>query len=330
MRAVIVNEFGAFTKARVGEIPDPVPGARQALVEIHAAPVNFVDLLVIAGKYQVRPKLPFTPGKSPAGIVRATGANIERLKPGDRVFTVAAQGGYAELVAVDETECYRLPDALSFNDAAAMSLTFDTAWIALRDRARLEAGETVLVLGATGGFGNAAVQLAKMMGAKVLAGVSSADKFAQCRAAGADAMIDLSRPALKDSLREQVYAATGGAGADIVLDALGGDIFDAAIRALAWRGRLVVVGFAAGRIPTLAANYLLVKNIEVSGVQISDYHKRRPDLIAQCYAEVFDWLAAGKIKPPAVTTLKLEEFATALQLIADRTAKGRIVLLPRS
>jgi NADPH2:quinone reductase len=329
MRAVIVREFGLISNATMGEAPDPVPGAGQVLVEIHAAPVNFADLLTISGKYQVRPELPFTPGRSPAGIVRAVGAGVKDLKAGDRVLAMASQGGYAEQIAVDEGTCYQLPDALSFAEAAAMSLTFDTAWVALRDRARIAAGETVLVLGATGGVGNAAVQLAKAMGARVLGGVSSPEKFAPVRAAGADGMVDLSRPELRESLRAQVYAQTNGRGADVVLDALGGDIFDAAIRALAWRGRLVVMGFASGRIPSLAANYLLVKNIEVSGVQISDYHHRRPDLIGQCYAEIHRWLADGTLKPPTTTTMGLEEFATALQLIADRKAAGRIVLLPK-
>jgi NADPH2:quinone reductase len=329
MRAVVVREFGPITNATMGEMPDPVPDAGQVLVEIHAAPVNFADLLTISGKYQVRPKLPFTPGRSPAGIVRAAGAGVKALKAGDRVLAMASQGGYAEQVAVDEGACYQLPDVLSFAEAAAMSLTFDTAWMVLRDRARIAPGETVLVLGATGGVGNAAVQLAKAMGARVLAGVSSPEKFAPVRAAGADGMVDLSRPDLRESLRAQVHAETGGRGADIVLDALGGDVFDAAIRALAWRGRLVVLGFAAGRIPTLAANYLLVKNIEVSGLQISDYHQRRPDLIRQCYNEIHQWLAAGKIRPPATTRLGLDEFAAALQLIADRKAAGRIVLLPK-
>ena len=328
MRAVIVREFGPIANAQMGEVPDPVPGSGQVLVEVHAAPVNFADLLTIAGKYQVRPKLPFTPGRSPAGIVRSAGTGVKGFKPGDRVLALT-DGGYAELVAADERACYRLPDTLSFADAAAMSLTFDTAWVALRDRARLVPGETVLVLGATGAVGNAAVQLAKAMGARVLAAASSPEKFDQCRAAGADAMVDLSRPNLRESLREQVYAETGGQGAQVILDALGGDVFDAAIRALAWRGRLVVVGFAAGRIPTLAVNYLLVKNVEVSGLQISDYHKRRPDLIAQYFAELYGWLAAGKIEPPATTTLALEQFADALRLIEDRRATGRIVLSPR-
>ena len=209
-----------------------------------------------------------------------------------------------------------------------MALVYDTAWFALRDRARIQAGETVLVLGATGGVGLAALQLAKAFGARVLAGVSSPAKADLVRASGADEVIDLSRPDLRESLREQVYAVTGGKGADVILDPLGDDIFDAALRALAWRGRLVVIGFAAGRIPTLKANYLLLKNIEVSGLQVSDYRKRRPEQMAECVSEVFALYEAGKVKPAPTTTLPMAEFQEALSQIRDRRAAGRVVLTP--
>jgi NADPH2:quinone reductase len=207
-----------------------------------------------------------------------------------------------------------------------MALIYDTAYFALRDRARLAPGETVLVLGATGGVGLAAIQLAKAFGARVLAGVASADKTDIVRAAGADAVIDLARPDLHEALRAQVYAETAGRGADVILDMLGGDIFDAAIRALAWRGRLVVIGFAAGRIATLKTNYVLLKNIEVSGLQISDYRKRMPEAMQKCFAEVFALHAAGKLKPLPVKTYPLREFVAAMREIADRKVRGRVVL----
>ncbi len=215
---------------------------------------------------------------------------------------------------------------MSFVDAAAMALAYDTSWFALRDRARLGPGETVLVLGASGAVGLASIQLAKAMGARVLAGIASKDKEDIVRAAGADALIDLSRPDLRDSLRAQVYAVTDKKGADVVLDPLGGDIFDAALRALAWRGRLVVIGFAAGRIPTVKANYLLVKNIEVSGLQVSDYRKRMPEQMAACFREIFALFEAGTLKPAPIKTYPLEQVATALHDIEDRKARGRIVL----
>ena len=237
---------------------------------------------------------------------------------------MAEHGGYAEMVAVRADQCYLLPGAMSFVDAAAMALVYDTAWFALKERARFAPGDCILVLGASGGVGSAAVQLGKAWGAKVLAGLSSASKAALVP--NADTIIDLSRAQLRDTLREQVYAETMGAGADIILDPLGGDFFDAALRALAWRGRLVVIGFAAGRIPTLKANYLLLKNIEVSGLQISDYRKREPAQVAECFAEVFALYEAGKIKPAPATTLPLENFADALGQIRDRSAPGRLVL----
>jgi NADPH2:quinone reductase len=251
---------------------------------------------------------------------------VKALKPGDRVLAMAEQGGYGEFVAILESQCFKLPDKMSFVDAAAMALVYDTSWFALRDRARYQIGDTVLVLGATGGVGLAAVQLAKAMGAKVLAGVSSWDKADIARDAGAHAVIDLSKSNLRDSLREQVYEVTSNRGADIILDPLGADIFDAAIRALAWRGRMVVIGFAAGRIPTVRVNYLLVKNIEVSGLQVSDYRKRMPGQMAACFQEIFGLYDAGKIKPAPTTILPIARFATALGDIRDRRTRGRIVL----
>ena len=326
MRAVVVREFGAVDTASLGELPKPVPRASEVLVEVRATAANFVDLLVISGAYQFLPERPFAPGKLPAGVVTAAGSAASRFKPGDRVLTMAEHGGYGEFVAVPETQCYRLPDAMSFVEAAAMSLVYDTSWFALRDRARLKAGETVLVLGASGGVGLAAIQLAKAMGAKVLAGVASADKQAMVRDMGADAIIDLSRPNLRDDLRAQVQAETEGRGADVILDPLGGDVFDAALRALAWRGRLVVIGFAAGRIPTIKANYLLVKNIEVSGMQVSDYRKRLPEQMAACFAEVFAMYEQGKLKSLPTTEYPIEQFAKGLHDIQNRKVRGRIVL----
>lgn len=328
MRAVIVRAFGPPPSAVLGELPDPVPGAQEVLVETHAVAANYVDLLVIAGKYQFLPALPFVPGKGPAGIVRAVGPGVRRVKIGDRVLTTAEQGGYAEQVVVAADQCHLLPAGLSFVDAAAMTLVYDTAWFALLERARYRAGETVLVLGASGGVGFAAVQLAKAKGARVLAGIATPAKADLARAAGADAIIDLARPDLRESLRAQVFAATGGRGADIILDPLGGDVFDAALRALAWSGRLVVIGFAAGRIPTLKANYLLVKNIEVSGLQVSDYRKRMPERMDACFAEIFALHAAGELGPAPVTVYPLAHFAQALQQIESRQARGRIVLTP--
>ena len=213
-----------------------------------------------------------------------------------------------EKVCVDATQCFKLPITLRYVDAAAMALVYDTSWFALRERGQLAPGETVLVLGSTGGIGLASVQLGKALGARVLAGVSSPDKASLALEAGADDVIDLSAGNIRDSLREQVFAKNSGPGADVVIDPVGGDAFDAAIRAVAWRGRLVVVGFASGRIPTIKANYLLLKNIEVSGVQVSDYRKRTPELMATCLAEIFAMYEAGQLKSSSTITYPLEQF----------------------
>ena len=327
MRAVIVHEFGPLEAARPGEFPDPTPAKGQVLIDVQASPVNYVDQLVIGGQYQFLPKLPFVPGKGPAGIVRALGEGVTHLKPGDRVLAMVEQGGYAERVAADASQCYRLPDAMSFIEAASMSLAYDTSWFALRDRARVQPGDSVLVLGASGAVGLASIQLAKAMGARVLAGISRPEKAEMVLKAGADATVDLSGENLRDTLRERVKAANDGQCADIVLDPLGGDIFDAAIRAVAWCGRLVVIGFAAGRIPTLKVNYLMLKNIEVSGLQVSDYRKRRPAPVAECYPEMFGFYEQGKLKPAEAAVYPFERAGEALAALRDRTATGRPVLV---
>jgi NADPH:quinone reductase len=328
MRAVVVREFGPIATHKVEDFADPRPAAGEVLVAIKAIAVNYVDSLVVTGKYQFLPERPFAPGKLPVGVVSEVGSGVTELNVGDRVLAMVEQGGYAEQVSVDARQCYKLPPSMTFVDAAAMALVYDTAWFALRERARFHNGESVLVLGSTGGVGLAAVQLAKAMGGRVLAGVSNAAKAPLATDAGADDIIDLSKDNLRDALREQVFAKNNGKGVDIVIDPVGGDAFDAALRALAWRGRLVVIGFASGRIPSVKANYLLVKNIEVSGLQISDYRKRTPDRMAACMHEIFALFEAGKLRPAPTITCPLDGFAKALQDVVDRRVAGRIVLVP--
>jgi NADPH2:quinone reductase len=325
VRAVTIHRFGDLDAAGLEERPDPVPAEHDVLVEVRAVPVNYVDLVTMRGEYQFKPELPYVPGKGPAGVVRSVGAAVTGIAPGDRVLAMAEYGGYAELVAVDHRQVHPLPDSLSFDGAAAMSLAYDTAWMALRERARLAAGESVLVLGASGAVGQAAVQLARAMGAgTVLGGVSRPGR----PTGPVDGVIDLSGPDLRDSVRDQVHAAMSGAGVDIVIDPLGGDAFDGAVRSLAWRGRLVVVGFAAGRIPVLKVNYPLLKNIEVSGLQISDYRKRMPELVAQCYREVFAFHTEGRIPPPPSTSVPLADWRTAVEKLGSRAATERLLLRP--
>lgn len=328
MKAVWIREFGPVESLQIEEVADPVPGPGEVLIDVQATAANFVDLLVVTGKYQFLPPRPFAPGKLPTGIVLAVGEGVANVKPGDRVLTLAEQGGYAQKALAQASACFPIPDSLSFVDAASMALAYDTAWFALCDRGRAKAGDTVLVLGATGAVGLAAVQLAKAYGLKVIAGVSSAAKADLVTNAGAHAWIDLSQGGPRDSIREQVYALTDGQGADIVLDPLGGDFFDGAVRAVAWCGRLVVIGFAAGRIPTLKMNYVLVKNIEVSGVQVSDYRKRTPDKMAHCMAEIFRLYGEGQLMPSPTQTYALESVVDALGALQNRQATARLVLLP--
>ena len=326
MRAVIVDEPGDFSATRLGTMPGPLPGPDEVIVDIRATAVNYVDLLVIAGKYQFRPACPFIPGKAPAGVVAATGDRVDRFKAGDRVLAMAEQGGYAEQVKVPADQCYSLPDCMSYADAAAMALVYDTAWVALQDRVRIREGEVALILGASGGVGYAALQLAQSMGARTLAGIARPEKSGFVVEGGAGAVIDLSVPDLRENLRQQVYEVNRGRGVDVILDPLGGDIFDAAIRALAWRGRMVVIGFAAGRIPVIKTNYLLLKNIEVSGLQVSDYRKQTPDIMRECFTDIFSLYEAGKIKPAPITRVPLADYQSALTQVRDRTTQGRLVL----
>ena len=328
MKAALLTKHGGPEVLRLDEAPDPTAGPGEVVVDVHAASINAADYKVRLGGPNHNLKFPYILGRDFSGVVSALGTGVTGLEIGDRVLTLAEQGGYAEKVSVDARQCFELPPSMSFVDAASMALVYDTSWFALRERARLKEGERVLVLGSTGGVGFAAIQLAKAMGAKVLAGVSNPAKAHLAREAGGDEVIDLSKPNLRDALREQVFAKNGGQGVDIVIDPVGGDAFDAALRALAWRGRLVVIGFASGRISSVKANYLLVKNIEVSGLQVSDYRKRTPDLMRRCMREIFSWYEAGILRPAVAVTYPLDSFAQALQDVVDRRANGRIVLVP--
>jgi NADPH2:quinone reductase len=326
MRAVVLNEYESLDNLSLTEFADPVPGPEDIIVDVRATAVNYVDLVIISGKYQFKPDVPFVPGKGPAGIVKSVGSDVTDFAPGDRVVAMAEQGGYAGLTPIHRNNCYHLPDSMSFTDAASMALVYDTAWFSLVERGRFTEGESVLVLGASGGVGLAAVQLVRAMGGHALAGIANPEKADLVRDAGARAVIDLAADNLRDSLRDQVFAVTDGCGADVVIDPLGDDIFDAAMRAVAWRGRMVVIGFAAGRIPSVKANYLLVKNIDVGGLQISDYRRRRPDLTAKCFEQIFALYTEGKISALPTVTHPIDDFRQALQDIQDRKVRGRIVL----
>jgi len=328
VRAVVVREHGPAAAQGVETLPDPVPGPGEVVIDARAIGVNYPDMLVIEGRYQLLPPRPFTPGKEVAGVVSAVGAGVARIKAGDRVMAQREYGCYAEKIVSPEATCYRMPAALGFEEGAALGLAYQTSHFALVERAALARGESVLVTGASGGVGLAGVELAKAIGATVLAGVTSPEKGELCRRHGADHVIDLSAPDPRNSLREQVYAAVGKRGVDIVLENVGGDVFDGALRALAWRGRMVVVGFASMRLPEIKANYLLLKNIAATGLQWSDYREREPVWVQRVQAELYAMWAEGKLKPFVSERFPLERFADALARFTQRGVLGKMVLLP--
>lgn len=329
MRAVQVLEFDNRDKVELREVPVPTPGVGEVLIEVKARPVNYVDLVTMRGEYQFRPQLPYTPGKGPVGVVVAVGGDVNRVGVGDRVLAMAEYGGYADFCLAPAVQTYRLPDGLDFLDAAGLSLAYDTAWMALVERARLQVGDRVLVLGATGAVGAAAVQLAGALGAgQVISGISSGARFPEMQKIGADDYVEVTGDRLRDTLRDRVLEVTDGHGADVVVDMLGGDVFDGAVRAVAWRGRLVIVGFAAGRIPVLKMNYPLLKNIEVSGLQISDYRKRLPELLDECYAQVLGFAARGVLTFRPATTYSLEDWRQGVAAVESRGVPGRVLLVP--
>lgn len=327
MRAVVVYQNGPFESIGIEQMPEPTPAPGEVVVDVVAAEANYPDILVIEGKYQIKPIVPFSPGKSAAGRISALGAGVADFRIGDRVAVQVEHGAYAEKLRARAEHCFRMPPALPFEKAAALGLVYQTAWFALKDRARFKAGETVLVLGASGGIGVASIQLAKALGAKLVIGGVLGEANAQVAlAAGADAIIELGEPNLRERLRDRVNDLSAGHGADVVIDPVGGEPNSAAMRAMAWCGRLIVVGFASGTIPQVKANYLLVKNISVSGLQWSDYRDRLPERIAEAQREIFQLYTEGKLDPYVSRVLPLASFKDALRSLREGTAQGKIIL----
>jgi NADPH2:quinone reductase len=329
MRAVVVKSFGSPDGAVMENIADPHPSAGEILVEVQAAGVNFADLLVIQKKYQDLPSLPYVPGKEVSGTVMAVGEGIARIRPGDRVMAFVEHGAFAEQAIAVEADCFVIPDAMPFVEAASMGVVYQTAHLALEAHGRLGAGESVLITGASGGVGLAAIQLAKAKGATVLAGLTSPAKSPIVLENGADHVIDLTEENIRDALRAQVHEVTDGRGADVVIEIIGGEVFDASLRALAWHGRIVVIGFTSGAISTIKSNYLLLKNITASGLFFNSYRKKAPEWVARVQKTIFALYEAGKIRPPIMKTLSLADFAQAFSLITERKVEGRLVLTVR-
>lgn len=305
------------------ELPTPEPAADEVRIAIRAASINFPDLLTVEGKYQVRPPLPFVPGSEFAGRVEAVGSGVTHLKVGDPVAAIGTSGGFGTHACVKAQQLIPLPPGFALEDAAAFAFTYGTSHHALLDRGQLKAGETVLILGAAGGVGTAAIQIAKAAGARVIAAVSTDDKCAACRAIGADDTINYSTESLRDALKR----ITGGAGPDIIYDAVGGEHAEPAFRSIAWRGRYLVVGFAAGGIPALPFNLALLKGASVVGVFWGDFVRREPAANARALAELARWYAEGKIKPVIDSLLPMSEVPTAYRRMAERDIKGKLVLV---
>ena len=328
MRAVYVRAFAPVDEIGVEDVAAPQPGPGEVVVDVVAAEVNFPDILVIEGNYQIKPPLPFSPGKGAAGRVSAVGAGVQAFALGDAVAVQVEYGAYAEKLTAPAVQCAKIPPGVPFDKAAALGLAYQTAWFALKDRAAFAPGEIVLVLGASGGVGVASLQLAKALGAKLtIAAVRGPEDAAVATAAGADHVIEIGGdPDLRDTLRAKVLALTGNHGADVVIDPVGGDAHAAALRALAWCGRLVIVGFASGQIPAIKANYLLVKNISVVGIHWSDYRERTPERVTAAQAELFDLYRQGRLDPHIGLKLPLEKFADGLRALRDGTVQGKIIL----
>jgi NADPH2:quinone reductase len=322
MKAVLCKQYGPPESLVVEELPPQNAGPGEVVVTVKAASVNFPDFLIIQNKYQFKPPLPFSPGSELAGVVKEVGAGVSGVRPGQRVIAFTTYGAFAEEVKTEAVRLLPLPEKMDFVTGAAFLLTYATSDHALRDRGALKSGETLLVLGAAGGVGLAAIEIGKALGARVIACASSDDKLAVCREHGADATINYAT----EDLRERVKALTEGRGVDVVYDAVGGPYTEPAFRALAWRGRLLVVGFAAGEIPKLPLNLALLKGASVVGVFWGDFARREPKAFAESFRQLVRWHAEGRLRPHVSQTLPLERAAEAIQLLASRRAKGKIVL----
>lgn len=322
MRAVLCNGFDGINALSVGEAAEPRVGADEVLIDVHAASVSYMDYLMICGGYQMRPELPYIPGTDAAGTVIACGDRVERFRPGDRVACGNWFGGFAERVAAKASNTVPLPTNVDFVVGSTVLHCYLTAWYALVDRAQVQAGQTVLVTGAAGGVGLACVEVARLLGARVIAAVGAAAKAPVVREYGASEVIDYSR----EDLRERVKALTGGEGLDVCVENVGGKVFDTLSRLMRWNGRLMPIGFAGGEIPSLSMNLPLLKNYSIVGVFTGAWKDRFPDQMARASDIVMAWVAEGKLRPRIDRVLPLEGAAEAMSAVENRSVQGRIVL----
>lgn len=324
MKAIVCKAYGGPENLSYEDFPSRAVGATEVRLEVKAAAVNFPDTLVIQGKYQFRPEPPFVPGAEVAGIVTEVGAKVQHVRPGDAAVSVSVAGGFAEETVVDGGTVVPMPSDVDFSLAAAFPMAYGTSLHALKQRGQLKAGETLLVLGAAGGVGLAAVQIGKAMGAKVIAAASSDEKLAVCKDNGADELINYS----DGDLKGKVKALTGGKGADVIYDPVGGAMFDQIMSSVAWNGRVLVIGFAAGDIPQIPANKILLKGCAVVGVFWGAFVAREPRVNAENFEQLFAWMGEGVVKPQVSRSYPMAEAGQALQDMLDRKVTGKVVLLP--
>ena len=325
MRAVLVEDFGPIENHKLSEIETPTPGRGEVLIDIHAIGINFPDTLMMQGLYQTKPERPFTPGRDVAGVISGVGDDVTGFKVGDRVMAIVAWGAYAETCVAPSVRCFSLPEDVDFVTAAGMATVYMTSWVALMERGAYQPGEKVLVLGASGGVGLAAVQIAKAHGGFVVGGSSSEERGKIVLENGADAVIDLSVEDINENLRQQVFKVAGKEGVDIVLDPLGGDIFTAALRTLACSGRIVCIGFIAG-IPSAKANYFNVKNVTLVGMALDLHFRFKPQVIKAAAEDILKLLAEGKVNPRIEGTYKLDDYQSALAQFKTSKSPGKLVL----
>jgi NADPH2:quinone reductase len=322
MKAVICKQFGPPESLVIEDLPSPTPGPGEVVISVRAASLNFPDVLIIQNKYQAKPQLPFTPGSELSGVVKDIGEGVRGVKRGDRVIAYTTFGAFAEEVKVDAGRLLPIPEGMDFASASAFLLTYGTSDHALRDRAQLRAGETLLVLGAAGGVGLAAIEIGKALGATVIACASSAEKLEVCRQHGADSVINYAT----EDLRERIKDLTASKGVDVVYDAVGGPYAEPALRSTGWRGRFLVVGFAAGDIPKIPLNLPLLKGSSIVGVFWGEFTRREPKALAASIAQLGAWFREGRLKPHVSQTFPLAQAIEALKQMAGRKVKGKVVL----
>ncbi len=328
MRALVVEEFAPFETHEIRELPDPAPGPGEVVIDARAMGLNFPDVLMVEGKYQHKPARPFIPGFDAAGVVSAVGEGVRRVAVGERVLTSLRHGAFATCVTASAHGVWRMPDAMSFEDGAAFGLAYLTAYISLIENARAQAGETVLITGASGGVGLAMTQFGAASGLRIIGGVTSAEKAALVMVNGAEATVDLAAENLRDSLRDEIYALTEGAGVDLVVDMVGGDVFDAAIRAIRPGGRIAIVGFASGRIPVIKANYLLIKRLTAIGSPLISGRDGGRALKDRAMAELFRLYQAGGLRPVISARVGFDDWRAAFRRFRERRVTGKIVMVP--